>query len=77
MLGNDSKVIVWSVASGERLFVVDRPFNGPATAVAWVSRDNSHFVVGFASGNLHFFMSEKENVMQSSMIGCPDLISLL
>ena len=77
MLGNDSKVIVWSVASGERLFIVDRPFNGLATAAAWVSRDNSHFVVGFASGDLHLFVSEKENVMQSSMIGCPDLISLL
>jgi len=68
---------MWSVASGERLFVVDRPFNGPAMAAAWVSRDNSRFVVGFASGDLHLFVSEKENVMQSSMIGCPDLISLL
>jgi hypothetical protein len=70
-------VAVWSVASGERPFVVDRPFNGPATAAAWASRDNTRFVVGFASGDIHLFMSdEKENVMQS-MVACPDLISLL
>jgi hypothetical protein len=76
LLGDDSRVIIWSIASGEKLFVVERPFNGPATAVTWASRDNSRFVVGFASGDLHLFMSEKENVMQS-MIACPDLTFLL
>jgi len=76
LLGDDSKVIIWSIASGEKLFVVERPFNGPATAATWASRDNSRFVVGFASGDLHLFMSEKENVMQS-MIACPDLTFLL
>lgn len=62
LLGDDSRVIIWSITSGEKLFAVERPFNGPATAAAWASRDNSRFVVGFASGDLHLFMSEKENV---------------
>jgi WD40 repeat protein len=63
LLGDDSKVIVWSVASGEKLFVAQRPFDGAATAVSWVSRDNSRFVVGFASGDLHLFSSESGKVM--------------
>ncbi|KAH9012574.1 WD40-repeat-containing domain protein [Lactarius pseudohatsudake] len=59
-IGDDSRVVVWSVASGERLFAVERPFNGAATAVSWASRDNSRFVVGFASGDLHLFRNESE-----------------
>ncbi|KAH9010595.1 WD40-repeat-containing domain protein, partial [Lactarius deliciosus] len=59
-IGDDSRMVVWSVASGEKLFAVDRPFNGPAMAVSWASRDNSRFVVGFASGDLHLFWSEGE-----------------
>ncbi|KAI9439155.1 WD40-repeat-containing domain protein [Lactarius indigo] len=59
-IGDDSRTVVWSVASGEKLFAVERPFNGPATAVSWASRDNSRFVVGFASGDLHLFWSESE-----------------
>jgi WD40 repeat protein len=62
-LGDDSRIVVWSVASGERLFAVERPFNGAATAVSWASRDNSRFVVGFASGDLHLFWSEGEKVI--------------
>ncbi|KAH8977098.1 WD40-repeat-containing domain protein [Lactarius hatsudake] len=59
-IGDDSRVVVWSVASGERLFAVERPFNGAATAVSWTSRDNSRFVVGYASGDLHLFRNESE-----------------
>ena len=63
LLGDDSRVIVWSVASGEKLFVVERPFNGAATAASWASHDSGRFVVGFASGDLHVFLSENEKVM--------------
>ena len=63
LLGDDSKVIVWSVLSGEKLFMAQRPFNGPATAASWVSRDSSRFVVGFASGDLHLFSSENGKVI--------------
>ncbi len=52
------------MVSGERLFIAERPFNGAATAVSWVSRDNSRFVVGFASGDLHLFWSESEKVFK-------------
>ena len=62
LLGDDSKVVVWSITSGEKLFVAERPFNGAATAVSWASRDTSRFVVGFASGDLHFFWSENGKV---------------
>ena len=62
--GDDSKVVVWSIASGEKLFVAERPFNGAATAISWASRDTSRFVVGFASGDLHFFQSEDGKVMK-------------
>ena len=61
-LGDDSKVIVCSITSGEKLFVAERPFNGAATAVSWASRDTSRFAVGFASGDLHFFWSENGKV---------------
>jgi hypothetical protein len=64
------------MASGERLYVAEMPFNGPATAAAWAISDNSLFVVGFASGDVHLFMSDEKEVMQS-MIACPDLIPLL
>jgi WD40 repeat protein len=57
-LGDDSKVIIWSVVSGEKLFVVERPFNGAATAASWASRDSSRFVIGFASGDLHVFLED-------------------
>lgn len=67
LLGDDSKVIVWSVASGEKLFVAQRPFNGAATAASWASRDSSRFVVGFASGDLHLFSSESGKVIEVSM----------
>lgn len=63
-LGDDARVVVWSVTSGEKLFVAERPFNGAATAVAWASRDTSRFVVGFASGDLHLFRSENGKVMK-------------
>jgi WD40 repeat protein len=63
LLGDDSRVIIWSIASGEKLFVVERPFNGPATAAAWASHDNSRFVVGFASGDLHLFKSENKETV--------------
>ena len=68
--------MVWSLASGERLFAVDMPFNGPATAAAWACHDTSRFVVGFASGDVHIFISEEGKVIQY-MLACPNLISLL
>ena len=55
---------MWSVASGEKLFVVERPFNGPATAASWASRDTSRFVIGFANGDLHLFYSESGKVIE-------------
>jgi WD40 repeat protein len=64
ILDDGSKVVVWSVTSGEKLFVTEHPFNGAATAVSWASRDTSRFVVGFASGDLHFFRSEDGKVMK-------------
>lgn len=70
-LGDDSSTVVWSVASGEKLFEVERPFNGAATAVSWAGRDGNRFVVGFASGDLHLFWSESEKVIK---IRGPDLI---
>jgi len=63
-LGDDSRTIIWSIASGEKLFAVERPFNGPATAVSWASHDSSRFVVGFASGDLHLFWSESGKVIR-------------
>ena len=66
-LSGDSKVIIWSIASGEKLFVVQWPFNGAATAASWASCDSSHFVVGFASGDLHLFLSEIGKVMEASL----------
>jgi len=72
-LGNDSRVVVWSVASGEKLFVAERPFNGPATAVSWASRDTSHFVIGFASGDLHLFWSENGGKVTDSVLLGSDL----
>jgi hypothetical protein len=69
-LGDDSRVVVWSVASGEKLFVAERPFNGPATAVSWASRNTSCFVIGFASGDLYLFWSENGGkVMDSVLLG--------
>ena len=63
LLGDDSKVIVWSIASGEKLFEAQRPFYGAATAASWVSRDSSRFVVGFATGDLHLFSSDSGKVV--------------
>jgi WD40 repeat protein len=67
LVGDDSRVIVWSVASGEKLFVAHRPFNGAATAASWASHDGSRFVVGFAGGDLSLFVSEGEKVIQCYM----------
>ena len=53
---------MWSVTSGEKLFVAEQPFNGPATAVSWTSHNTSRFVIGFASGDLHLFCSEDRKV---------------
>jgi len=64
LIGDDSKAVVWAVASGEKLFVTEQPFNGAATAVSWASHDINRFVVGFASGDLHLFCSEDGKVMK-------------
>ncbi|KAH9174091.1 WD40-repeat-containing domain protein, partial [Lactarius sanguifluus] len=66
-IGDDSRVVVWSVASGERLFAVEWPFNGAATAISWASCDNSRFVVGFASGDLHIFQNESKKSYRDSL----------
>ncbi|KAH9174101.1 WD40-repeat-containing domain protein [Lactarius sanguifluus] len=66
-IGDDSRVVVWSVASGERLFAVERPFNGAAMAISWASCDNSRFVVGFASGDLHIFQNESKKSYRDSL----------
>ena len=73
-LGDDSRTVLWSIASGEKLFEVEQPFNGPATAVSWASRDSSRFVIGFASGDIHLFSSEGEKVIT---ICGPNVISFL
>lgn len=65
MIGDDAKAIVWAVASGEKLFTVERAFNGGATAVSWVGCDINRFVVGFASGDLHLFWSEDGKVIEN------------
>ena len=67
ILGDDSKVVVWSVPSGEKLFVAECPFNGAAMAISWASCDTHHFVVGFASRDLHFFWSEDGKVNENHM----------
>ena len=53
---------------------MERPFNGPAMAVSWASRDNSCFVIGFASGDLHLFSSEGKKVIQVTIFR-PNAIS--
>ena len=70
-------LFIWFITSEERLFIAEMPFNGPATAVAWASCNNSLFIVGFASGNVHLFMSNEKKVIMQSMIMCPNLISSL
>ena len=62
-IGDDSRVAVWSITSGEKLFEAARPICGPAMAVSWTSSDTSHFVVGYATGDLHLFWSENGKVM--------------
>ncbi|KAN0136801.1 hypothetical protein V8E53_005242, partial [Lactarius tabidus] len=52
-IGDNASMVVWSVASGEKLFVTELPFNGAVMVASWVSGDGSCFVVGFASGDLH------------------------
>jgi hypothetical protein len=38
--------------------------------VCWASRDTSHFVIGFASGDLHLFWSEDGGkVTDSGLLG--------
>jgi hypothetical protein len=69
---------MWSVASGEKLFQAERPFNGPAMAVSWASHDTSRFVVGYANGDLHLFWSENRKVMKKKLLqGFFNLISTL
>ena len=67
-LGDDARTIVWSIASGEKLFVAELPFNGAAMAVSWASHDCSRFVVGFSSGDLHLFWSKNEKVIKTSRL---------
>jgi hypothetical protein len=57
-------MVVWSVASGEKLFVTELPFNGAVMVASWVSGDGSCFVVGFASGDLHHFWSTGRKVIK-------------
>ena len=52
MSGDDARTAVWSIASGEKLFIVELPFNGAAMAVSWASHDCTQFVVGFCSEDL-------------------------
>ncbi|KAF8268031.1 WD40-repeat-containing domain protein [Lactarius quietus] len=68
-VSDDSRTVVWSIASGEKLFEVERPFNGPATAVSWASRDSSRFVIGFTSGDLHLFSQSKKSYQDNGTSG--------
>ncbi|KAI0296895.1 WD40-repeat-containing domain protein [Russula brevipes] len=66
-IGDDARAVVWSVASGEKLFIVERNFNGPAMAASWVSRDTSRFVIGFANGDLHLFYGESGKLYRDNV----------
>jgi WD40 repeat protein len=62
--GNDSRVVVWSLSSGEMLQEICVPSAGFISCVAWIKltdRDEDTFVFSASDGNIHLYQRTSEN----------------
>jgi WD40 repeat protein len=62
--GNDSHVVVWSLASGEMVQELCIPSAGYISCLAWLKlgdHDEDSFVFGASDGNIHLFQCSKDS----------------
>jgi WD40 repeat protein len=74
MLGDDSKLIVWSLQSGEPVQEILCRFNGAIGAICWISPESNEasFVFGCADGSIHVYRRENESVGSLVHSSTPD-----
>lgn len=62
--GNDSRVVVWNLSSGEMLQEICVPSAGFIGCLAWVKladRDEDAFVFGASDGNIHLYQRTNDD----------------
>ena len=70
-LGNDAKVIIWILTSGEKLQVIACPFNGAVGAAVWFPSTSGlrhGFAFGCADGSIHVYTSDEVTVCRDLTI---------
>jgi hypothetical protein len=63
-LGDDSKLIVWNLQTGEAVQEIFCRFNGAIGAICWFSSqpNQASFVFGCADGSIHVYRQENASV---------------
>ena len=62
--GNDSRIVIWNLSSGEMLQEICTPSAGFISCLAWIKladRDEDSFVFGASDGNIHLYQRTNEN----------------
>ena len=56
--GNDSRIVIWNLSSGEMLQEICAPSAGFISCLAWIKladRDEDSFVFSASDGNIHLY----------------------
>ena len=62
--GNDSRIVIWNLSSGEMLQEICTPSAGFISCLAWIKladRDEDSFVFGASGGNIHLYQCMNEH----------------
>jgi hypothetical protein len=65
LAGDDAKLIIWNLTTGEKLQEISCVFHGPISASTWIQLgdgDQRFFVFGCADGTIHLYGSKDYKV---------------
>ncbi|KAF8834257.1 WD40 repeat-like protein, partial [Paxillus ammoniavirescens] len=66
--GNDSRIVIWNLASGEMMQEISVPSAGFISCLAWVKLSDENedaFVIGTSDGNIHLYEQCKDTPLFS------------
>jgi WD40 repeat protein len=69
VVADDAVLIVWNLATGEKIQTFSSLFHGPVSAITWIALDSaegSAFVFGCADGSLHLYKRTDKQVSELS-----------
>jgi hypothetical protein len=71
-IGNDSRVVVWSLTSGEMIQEIVSPVAGYISAITWIDvndREEMTFAFGASDGNVQIYERTNVSVMVVAPLG--------